>query len=114
MSRTTCPERGDVIWLDFDPQVGQKQAGRRPALVLSHREYNVRTGLAIVCPMTTRVEKPWPFYVTVGDNSAIIADQVKCLDWRGRRAEVKERVSPAVMEKVIGMLNRIIMPPDTN
>lgn len=113
MTRTTCPERGDIVWLDFDPQVGHEQAGRRPALVLSHREYNLKTGLAIVCPMTTRVEKPWPFYVALDATSAIIADQIKCLDWRGRRAEVKDRVTPAVMERVIAVLSRIILPLET-
>jgi mRNA interferase MazF len=60
MARPFCPARGDVIWLDFDPQMGHEQAGRRPALVLSHHEYNVKSGLAIVCPMTSRTEKPWP------------------------------------------------------
>ncbi len=112
MSRTLCPERGDIIWLDFDPQVGHEQAGRRPALVLSHRDYNVKTGLAIVCPMTTRVDKPWPFYVALDEGSAIISDQVKCLDWRGRRAEVKGRVSAAVLEKVLGVFCRIILPAE--
>jgi len=110
MPRVSCPSRGDVVWLDFDPQVGHKQAGRRPALVLSHREYNLKAGLAIVCPMTSRVEKPWPFLVPVNAQSAVIADQVKCVDWRGRRAEVKERIDPHVLEQVVAVFCRLILP----
>ena len=110
MPRVSCPCRGDVVWLDFDPQVGHEQAGRRPALVLSHREYNLRTGLAIVCPMTSRVDKPWPFLVRIDEDSAVIADQVKCIDWRGRHARVKSRLPSHILERVIGIFCRLILP----
>ena len=113
MPRASCPSRGDVVWLDFDPQVGHEQAGRRPALVLSHREYNLKSGLAIVVPLTTRVEKPWPFFVEVEPGSASIADQVKCIDWRGRRAEVKGRVKDDVVERVTAVFCRLILPAST-
>jgi mRNA interferase MazF len=99
-----------VVWLDFDPQVGHEQAGRRPALVVSHREYNLKSGLAIVCPITSRTEKPWPFLVQVDENSAVIADQIKCLDWRGRRAEVKGRVPSDILERVVALCCRLILP----
>ncbi len=110
MPRTSCPSRGDVVWLDFDPQVGHEQAGRRPALVLSHRDYNLKAGLAIVCPMTSRVDKPWPFLVQVDEKSAVIADQVKCIDWRGRRAQIKSRLPAHVLERVTGIFCRLILP----
>src|SRR5215208_275074 len=110
MPRISCPSRGDVVWLDFDPQVGHEQSGRRPALVISHREYNLKSGMAIVCPMTSKTDKPWPFLVTVDENSAVIADQIKCLDWRGRRAEVKERVAADVVERVVALCCRLIQP----
>ena len=112
MARTTVPNRGDIIWLDFDPQVGHEQAGHRPAVVLSHREYNAKTGLAIVCPMTRQVNKGWPFTVLVDSSSGIIADQIKCVDWRGRHAKVKGRVESAVLERTITMFSRLILPPD--
>jgi mRNA interferase MazF len=99
-----------VVWLDFDPQVGHEQAGRRPALVISHREYNIKSGLAIVCPMTSKTDKPWPFLVAVDETSAVIADQIKCLDWRGRRAEVKARLSGDVVERVVALCCRLIQP----
>src|SRR3982751_2269708 len=112
MARAYCPSRGDVIWMDFDPQVGHEQAGRRPALVLSHREYNLKSGLAIVCPMTSRTNKPWPFLIQIDENSAVIADQVKCIDWRGRRAQIKNRLPAHVLERVTGILCRLILPAD--
>ncbi len=112
MPRAICPSRGDVVWLDFDPQVGHEQAGRRPALVLSHREYNQKAGLAIVCPMTSRVDKPWPFLVPVDEHSAIIADQVKCIDWRGRRARPKGRLAGHIVERVTALFCRLILPID--
>lgn len=110
MHRATCPSRGDIVWLDFDPQVGHEQGGRRPAVVLSHREYNLRSGTAIVCPMTGQVDKAWPFLVRIDERSAVIADQVKCVDWRGRRAETKGKVDDATLQRVIMTFARIILP----
>jgi mRNA interferase MazF len=81
MPRLAAPERGDIVWLDFDPQVGHEQAGHRPAVVLSHRAYNAKTGLAIVCPMTRQVDKGWPFTVVIDPTSGIIADQISA--WTG-------------------------------
>jgi mRNA interferase MazF len=112
MARLICPSRGDVVWMDFDPQVGHERAGRRPALVLSHREYNLKSGLAIVCPMASRTGKPWPFLVEISPQSAIIADQVKCVDWRGRRAEIKDHLSDHVLERVIALFCRLILPQE--
>jgi mRNA interferase MazF len=110
MPRVSCPSRGDVVWLDFDPQVGHEQAGRRPAVVLSHREYNLKTGMAIVCPMTTQVDKGWPFTVLVEEKSGVIADQVKCVDWRGRLAEVKGRLDESQLQRVTTTFLRLILP----
>lgn len=108
MSRSTCPSRGDIVWLDFDPQLGHEQAGRRPALVLSHREYNLATGMAIVCPMTSKVEKKWPFTVVLDSLGGVIADQLKSVDWRRRRAQFKEKSDDATLQRVITTFLRII------
>ena len=84
------PEAGDLVWLSFDPQAGHEQAGRRPALVLSPRAYNLKSGLALVCPVTNQI-KGYPFEVTApagcGVSGAILADHVKSVDWRARRAK---------------------------
>ncbi|MHB1730068.1 MAG: endoribonuclease MazF [Leptospirillum sp.] len=95
MSNGYVPEAGDIVWLNFDPKAGHEQAGRRPALVISPSVYNQKTGLLLCCPMTSRI-KGYPFEVTLsGDtSSAILADQVKNLDWVAREASLKERVSP--------------------
>ena len=88
------PDRGDIIWIDFDPQAGHEQAGHRPALVLSPAAYNAKVGLLIACPMTTKL-KGYPFEVPVAGPSpgAALADQVKSLDWRARGAVFKGRAS---------------------
>jgi mRNA interferase MazF len=88
------PEAGDIVWLNFTPQAGHEQAGHRPALVLSPAAYNGKTGLMICCPMTTRI-KNYPFEVLVGSTpaSVVLADQLKSLDWRVRKATRKGAVS---------------------
>jgi mRNA interferase MazF len=79
-----------IVWLDFTPQAGHEQAGRHPALVLSPAVYNGRTGLMICCRMTTQI-KGYPFEVNVGLDAdrAVLADQVKSLDWRARNTKRK-------------------------
>ena len=79
------------MWLRLDPSEGHEQAGRRPALVLSPASYNGRVGLAILCPITSRV-KGYPFEVALPAEGAVsgvvLSDQVKSLDWRTRGAEL--------------------------
>ena len=109
-----APNRGDLVWIDFDPQAGHEQAGRRPALVLSPREYHQRTNLAIVCPVTSR-GKGYPFEVPLPDEAPIrgvvLADQVKSIDQRVRRMEPAGRVSEAFMEEVVAKLLPLLTTP---
>lgn len=83
------PERGDIVWLDVDPQTGREQMGRRPALVVSPSTYNGRVGLALFCPITSS-RKGYPFETALPDGLAVsgvvLADQVRSLDWRRRKA----------------------------
>ncbi|CAA9503685.1 MAG: Programmed cell death toxin MazF [uncultured Solirubrobacterales bacterium] len=83
------PDRGDVIWLELDPQAGREQAGRRPAVVLSPASYNAPTSRALCVPITTKA-KGYPFEVALPSDFPIqgvaFADQVTCLEWRARRA----------------------------
>ncbi len=103
------PDRGDIIWIDFDPQAGREQARHRPALVLSPKAYNRKTSLCIVCPLTTKI-KGYPFEVVSRDQSnAVLADQVKSLDWRARKARAKGRVDDEMMAEVIGKLAALIL-----
>jgi len=84
------PKRGDVVWTTLNPQAGHEQAGRRPAVVLSPEEYNSKVGLALLCPITNQI-KGYPFEVLVPEglplSGAILADQLKSLDWRVRKAQ---------------------------
>jgi mRNA interferase MazF len=97
------PDAGDFVWLTFDPQAGREQSGRRPALVLSPRIYNAKSGLALACPVTNQV-KGYPFEVAVpanvGATGVILADHLKSVDWKARRAEPLGRCTDEVMDEV--------------
>ena len=103
------PERGDLVWLQFTPQAGHEQAGRRPALVVSPKTYNRKTDLALVCPITNQV-KGYPFEVVLPPGlkvgGAVLADQVKSLDWRARKAK---RICPAPPEALEEVLAKVVL-----
>lgn len=84
------PDRGDIVWLEFDLQAGHEKAGHRPALVLTPAAYNAQRGMAICCPMSSKI-KGYVFEVVVSVDppSVVLADQVKSLDWRVRQASKK-------------------------
>ena len=107
----STPRRGDLIWLSFTPQTGREQAGRRPALVLSPEAYNRKTGLALICPVTSKV-KGYPFEVplstTAGVQGVVLADQLRSLDWRARGTEWIEQAQPEVVERVLKLLNTLL------
>lgn len=105
------PDRGDVIWLEFNPQAGHEQAGRRPALVLSPKSYNDKVGLLICCPITNKI-KGYPFEVQLPANSgvigAILSDQVKSLDWKIRKAQFIQQIQDEVLKNVLAKLNTLL------
>ena len=104
------PRRGDAVWLSFDPQSGHEQKGRRPALVLSPESYNRKTGLAILCPITSQI-KGYPFEVRVPQghevSGVVLADQVKSLDWKARRATFCCALPPEVVHDVLNRLGTL-------
>lgn len=109
-SRPYVPDAGDVVWLEFDPQAGHEQAGHRPALVISPAIYNRKAGLMVCCPMTTRI-KGHPFEVLAdvdGVAGAILADQVKSLDWKVRRAKKKGSVPDEAMAHVRAKIRALL------
>ena len=104
------PDRGDIVWLQFNPQSGHEQAGKRPALTLSPKAYNQKVGLAIFCPITNQ-EKSYPFEVKVLGSKisgVVLADQVKSLDWRKREAEFIVKAPLIVMNETIELLKTLI------
>jgi mRNA interferase MazF len=104
MAGRYVPDTGDVVWISFDPQ-----AGHRPAVVLSPAAYNGKTSLMICCPLTTQI-KNYPFEVIVAGArlSAVLADQIKSLDWRKRRARRKGAISPAELAEVRAKVRALI------
>jgi mRNA interferase MazF len=107
------PQRGDAVWLSMSPQAGHEQAGRRPALVLSPGSYNAKVGLAILCPITSRV-KGYPFEVVIPDGlpveGAVLSDQAKSLDWRARKAEFICRLPGDTTLEVLHKLGAVLSP----
>lgn len=105
------PERGDVVWLTFDPQAGHEQAGRRPAVVISPGRYNERVGLAIFCPVTSRT-KGYPFEVQLptglGVEGVVLSDQVKSLDWRARTASFACKLPPDTIGEIMNKLATLV------
>lgn len=107
MMANSVPRRGDLVWLSFDPQAGHEQAGHRPAFVLSPESYNRKTGLLLACPITSKV-KGYPFEVALPPGlpvgGVILADQIKSLDWKVRKAEFIVRTPPSVVEDVLSLI----------
>ncbi|CAN5546491.1 endoribonuclease MazF [soil metagenome] len=105
------PERGDAVWIDFNPQAGHEQAGRRPAIVLSPQSYNGKVGLCLLCPITNQI-KSYPFEVLVpagaGVTGVVLSDQAKCLDWRVRKAEFITRLPEVVTNEVLKKLKSLL------
>lgn len=109
------PDRGDLVWLEFTPQVGSEQRGRRPALVLSPKIYNGKVGLALFCPVTSKI-KGYPFEVKLPDGTSVsgvvLSDQLKSLDWRSRKVKFIERASLDVMAMLTARV-LTLLEPDT-
>ena len=102
MVSSYTPDAGEIVFLDFDPQVGREQAKRRPALVLTDIRYNRASGLAVVCPLTSK-RKPYPFALPIildQVEGAVLVDQLKSLDWTGRRAEFHSKAAASLVAKV--------------
>jgi mRNA interferase MazF len=105
------PRRGDLVWISLNPQAGHEQAGRRPAVVLSPETYNARVGLALFCPLTSRIKGyPWEVPLPAGLSfmGAVLADQVKSLDWRVRFVEKAGELPRAVINEIIGKLGTLL------
>jgi len=105
------PARGDLVWLDFDPQAGREQAGRRPALVISPAAYNRKVGLTLACPITSQV-KGYPFEVALPVglpiSGVVLSDHVKSLDLTARRATRAGVAPPDVVGEVLAKLAPLV------
>lgn len=110
MKSAYTPEEGDIVWLNFTPQSGHEQAGRRPAVVLSPLAYNQRSGLIVCVPITSQV-KGYPFEVPLNGGGALgvaLADQIKSLDWKSRQAERKGQASAAELADIKARIKALL------
>ena len=111
MVRRYIPDRGDIVWLEFNPQAGYEQAGHRPALVVSPKAYNEKVGLALFCPISSNV-KGYPFEVVLPEkhkvSGAILSDQVKSLDWQVRNAKWLACAPKNVLEEVLAKIQTLL------
>jgi mRNA interferase MazF len=104
-------KQGDIIWLDFDPQTGHEQRGRRPALVVSNESFNTFSSLTLVCPVT-HTDKNHPFHIRLDNRTkttgVILCDQVRALDINARHFEYAERIPDAILTEIIDIINGFI------
>jgi mRNA interferase MazF len=104
------PERGDIVWLNFNPGSGHEQQGKRPAIVISPQEYNEKTGLGLFCPITSKI-KNYPFEVTIKSkkiSGVVLADQIKSLDWKTREIEFISKENPENINKIISKISVLL------
>jgi mRNA interferase MazF len=104
------PERGDIVWLNFTPQTGHEQQGKRPALTLTKREYNQKTNLGLFCPITSKI-KGYPFEVLIQKskiNGVIIADQIRSLDWKARECKFIQKANEEIVNNVLRIIYLLI------
>ena len=110
MSASYIPDAGDIVWLNFTPQTGHEQAGRRSIVVLSPKVYNSKTGLLVCVPITSQI-KGYPFEVLLSGaevSGAALADQVKNLDWRSRQARYKGKISISKIQEIRAKLAALL------
>jgi len=106
------PSRGDIVYLDFDPTKGHEQRGHRPAFVISPLSYNERSSLALFMPITKQ-QKGYPFEVILPDGleiqGVILADQIKCLDWKARKVKFIEVAPEEVISEVQAKIEPLLL-----
>ncbi len=105
------PDRGDIVWLVFNPQTGREHSGKRPALVISPKAYNAKVGLAIFCPITSK-KKGYPFEVEINIkdkvDGVILSDQIKSLGWRQREAKFIVKANIKILTEVLDKISLLI------
>ena len=109
------PDRGDLVWITLNPIAGHEQAGRRPAMVISPRSYNRKTGLCVLCP-ATRQAKGYAFEVEIanpeGTTSVVLADHLRNVDWKARNIQLIHRVSDSELSEVVARIDALLVSPD--
>jgi mRNA interferase MazF len=111
VNKNYVPERGDIVWINFDPQSGHEQKGKRPAIVISPKEYNKKVGLGLFCPITSKI-KNYPFEVHISTKiikGVVLSDQIKSFDWRAREIEFISKETEDKIEEIINKLSVLLL-----
>lgn len=108
------PDHGDLVWIDFHPQTGHEQSGHRPAIVLSPKLYNSKTGLGMFCPITSKIKNlVFEVKIKTGKISGVIlSDHIKNLDWTQRNIKYIGKANKEAIRQTINNINMIINPHD--
>lgn len=104
------PSIGDIVTLDFDPQSGHEQKGRRPALIISNKTFNQHLGLAFACPITS-TKRDFPFHIEINTDKIsgfIMTEQLKSIDYNSRKIKFVEKVDKDILEEVEAIIKAII------
>ena len=104
------PERGDIVWLNFEPQKGREIQKVRPALVISPLKYNQVAKLALFMPITSQI-KNYPFEIVIDHDQiqgAILTDQIRSLDWRSRNAQKITDVDSKILHQAISRIRLLL------
>ena len=103
------PDRGDIVWLEFDPQKGHEQKGRRPGIVLSKKEYNQKSNLTVICPITSKI-KGYPFEVRINSiiQGVILSDQIRSIDWKSRNAAFIEKIPEEILKEILENIDLLL------
>jgi len=103
------PDRGDIVWLEFNPQKGHEQKGRRPGIVLSKKEYNQKSNLAIICPITSKI-KDYPFEVRINSiiQGVILSDQIRSIDWKSGNAAFIEKIPEEILKEILENIDLLL------
>lgn len=110
-SEKYVPNRGDIVWLDFDPRTGREQAGHRPAIIVSPKEFNALSSLVFVCPITSKV-KGFSFEVALTEKmqteGVVLIHHLRSVDWKTRKIKFIEQAPNTVIDEVCAKLKPLI------
>ena len=107
MVKKYIPDRGDICWASLDPTLGHEQKGRRPVLVLSPKIYNNLSGLALICPITSKI-KPYPYVVLLGDKGVILTDQIRSVSWQRRNLKFVNKAPTEILTNVFSKIKILL------
>ena len=111
MVKKYIPQKGDFVWLNFDPQTGHEQQGVRTALVISNSLFNQKTGLCILCTTTTK-DRGFPFHKEISSGlkvkGFVMTEQVKSLDYRARNIKFISKAPTDLLDDVLALIDAII------